>query len=280
MKVHPKLLVCLFVITLCVSMLVSVVSLAAPTSLDRIEVSGDAIQVGDLVVKGMRHRDNTCTLPDFRVGTSSSSNESTEWVAMQITEQCEIVVTARWEGSLTEGPAQVIDSLLALMPGLLEPISEKNQSEVTSHMGALATASGTKTSEQHIYMWGGDGPPDQLTHKYGKLKFSYNGTSAWINSQSGSCNGSTPASWSWVVDSCTTVHVQSGPASTVSRVGNGSYHCSPAGGFPCNLSNPDGFYHTLLDEEDGYANGSSTCYFSFSGIIVIGVSQQILQGCS
>jgi hypothetical protein len=83
-----------------------------------------------------------------------------------------------------------------------------------------------------------------------------------------------------MVDACVRTLYIPGPASIVAREGRGDYHCDPINIFPCNISNPDGYYHSLYDQENGSGNGSSSCVFWYTGVIVSGVSRQILQGCN
>jgi hypothetical protein len=62
--------------------------------------------------------------------------------------------------------------------------------------------------------------------------------------------------------------------------GTGSYHCHdlPGGLNPC--GGPTGYYHSLIDHEKGRGNGTSVCTFGYTGTLVLGPAQQILQGCS
>lgn len=93
-------------------------------------------------------------------------------------------------------------------------------------------------------------------------------------------SGTSPGTWDWVVDDCIRDVYEPGPASVVRRGGRGGYHCTPVGSIPCNISNPDGFYHNLYDTEYDYSDGSSQCYLGSGGNIVEGVDNQILQDCS
>jgi hypothetical protein len=275
---------------------------APPAPPDPIEVNADEVEAGDVIARGVVRDGTMCQVPTFGIRTPSLGNGQQRWIAVEMTGQCEVVVVAKWVGGLADGPRQVAEPLLALIATQSDAVPEQ-WAPAMSSLGTAAVTKGTrpvtgvpsgkllrisqsnllwasKTSSQHVYMFGGGGPLDQLTHKYGQMTFSYNGSSATLDSHGGSCAGSDPFSWHWVVDNCRTVHVTWGPGSYVGRVGDGSYHCDPTGSFPCNLSDPDGFYHTLLDEEDGYADGHSTCYASYSGIIVLGYGQQFVQGCS
>lgn len=196
--------------------------------------------------------------------------------------ECQVVVNAKWEGALDAGPEDVIEQLHKLLTTQTSLVYEETESSLANENGAstVLLTSGIKTSEQHVWMYGYGGTWDQLTHKKGKMTFSYNGSTATITSESGTCQGSSHGSWSWVVDGCVRDVYEPGPASVVRRGGRGDYHCTPASSFPCNLSNPDGYYHSLYETEYGYSNGSSICYLGSGGNIVAGVTRQILQGCN
>jgi len=176
----------------------------------------------------------------------------------------------------------VIEPLLKVLSNMTYPVPEKSSLDSMSKHGVLEQVTlATKTSEQHVFMYGYGGTWDKLTHKYGRLTFSYDGQSAAISSQSGSCQGSKPLPWyEWVVDQCVLESVNYGPSGVVWRTGRGDYHCDPSGTFPCSLSDPDGYYHNLYDREDGHSDGTSHCSYWWSGTIAAGVSTEILQGCS
>lgn len=82
------------------------------------------------------------------------------------------------------------------------------------------------------------------------------------------------------MDSCVLNSVNNGPSSVVWRTGQGDYYCSPTDTFPCSVSNPDGYYHSLYDREDGHVDGTSHCTYWYTGEIVLNVGREILQGCS
>jgi len=245
------------------------------------EVRGDELVVGDIVAEGVRTKDGTCDFDVIKVKTTAPDDGKTRWLGILLDTECRAVVNAKWEGSLETGPQDVVEPLLGVLPAASEPVPESPQPGLANNDDiSTPGVRATKTSEQHVFMYGYGGKWDKLTHKYGRLTFSYNGQSATIISQYGSCQGSSPFPWySWDVDGCYTISVYYGPGSVVWRTGRGDYHCDPAGTFPCNLSNPDGYYHRLYDDEDGYANGTSHCTYWWSGNIASGVSTEILQGC-
>ena len=246
------------------------------------EINGNELVVGDIVVTGTRSEGDICDFGAIKVQTTAPGQGKTQWLGIVLDTHCQAVVNAKWVGSLEEGPQDVVKPLLDLLAVASPLVSEQsgpdfvNKNEMSTS-GVLAT----KTSEQHVFMYGYGGTWDKLTHKFGRITFSYNGQSATLSSQSGSCQGSKPFSWyEWVVDGCFLTSVNYGPSNIVWRTGRGDYHCEPPGTFPCNLSNPDGYYHSLYDDEDGHADGTSHCTFWWSGTIVAGVNREILQGCS
>jgi len=247
-----------------------------------VEVNGDELAVGDIVATGIRGEGGDCNIDAVKVRTTAPGQGKTQWLGIVLDTHCRVVVNAKWEGPLTDGPVDVIEPLLRILP-VSPTIPEKPQLDLMSRGGASglsALACSLKTSEQLVFMYGYGGTWDKLTRKTGKLTFCYDGVNATINSQSGTCQGSTPGSWSWVVDACVTIDVRSGPAPIVWRTGRGDYHCNPPSQFPCNIPAQDGYYHSLYDSEDGHSNGTSHCSFWWTGVIVAGVDRQILQGCT
>jgi len=246
------------------------------------EINGDEVEVGDIIAIGVRGEDGTCDFDTIEVRTTAPGQNETQWLGIILDPRCQAVVNAKWSGSVDNGPQEIVNPLMELLPTASQLILEKSHTDTQNEGGAsVAGDRATKTSEQHVFMYGYGGTWDKLTHKYGKITFSYNGQSATIISQTGSCQGSKPFSWyEWVVDGCYLTSVNYGPSTVVWRTGRGNYHCDPSGSFPCNLSNPDGYYHSLYDDEDGHASGKSYCTFWWSGNIVAGARKQILQGCN
>ena len=113
-------------------------------------------------------------------------------------------------------------------------------------------------------MYGGGGYWDVLTRKSGVLRFTWDGQSAQIDFRDGDC---TAVSWytGWSVLDCSSNGFNDGPSASVHRSGEGTYYWVPGSSwYPA-------FYHHLYDSEWGYANGTGTCVYDWSGTIVIGV---------
>lgn len=243
------------------------------------EINGDALEVGDVAVEGIPTGDGICEFDGFLISTTADEEDTTQWLSMALDDECRFVVDARWAGELEDGPASIVEPLIALLPYQSEPVDE-TPSEGTEESAALSLVT-CKQSRQYVYMYGWGGPIDKLTHKWGTLHFCYTGSSATINTHSGTCQGSQLLpTWSWTVVSCTTFGVVPGPASSVERTGRGTYRCTPINTAPCNISNPDGYNHTLTEKITGSGSGSSSCTYGFGGQIVFGVGRQILQGCN
>ena len=123
---------------------------------------------------------------------------------------------------------------------------------------------------------------EPLTEKRGMLEFCWDGLKAWTKSQTGDCdvhNGLT-IYWDWRVKDCQLLATDPGPAFKTFRTGRGSYWCDGPTLSPCSASDPNGYHHTLTDREDGFADGSSTCTFSYTGKIVLVVGSEVVQGCT
>lgn len=152
-----------------------------------IVINGDNLVVGDIVVVGIPKADGDCEFGSIKVRTTAPEYDRTRWLGIVFdAKQCRAVVNAKWEGALEEGPQQLVKpltSLLSTSMPIQETFPHNLEHERTSPYGVMAT----KTGEQHVFMYGYGGTWDKLTHKYGRITFSYNGQSATISSQSGSC---------------------------------------------------------------------------------------------
>jgi hypothetical protein len=248
-------------------------------------VNGDGLRVGDVVARGARVAEGVCDMGAVEVRTTAPGNGQTQWLAFQVDGQCRAVVAARWQGRLEDGPASVVGPLQELMDteSSRVPVRVEEQAGRQSLRGARFSRlaqSGTKTSEQHVYMYGYGGIADKLTNLRSSITFTYNGSSATITNEGGWCAGSQPFNWyAWVVDNCWG-RVSRGPASSVWFEHHGEYHCNPASTAPCSASNPDGYYHSLISTITGNANGSSTCTIGSTGTIVDGIGRYTVQGCN
>lgn len=245
------------------------------------QINADNLSAGDVVITGVQQNEE-CRFAPFEINTTVTANGDAQWVGVEINSKCQVVVKARWNGAFEHGPSEVVQPLRNLLALKSQSVPEtpESLSMAPSLQSTSSLATTCKTSYQNVYMYGYGGSADRLTTKSGTLNYCYNGSSVWITSQNGGCSGSTLPTWRWVVDRCRTISTNYGPTSSyVYRNGDGNYHCSPTNVFPCNIPNPDGYYHTLSDGESAYPNGTSYCSYGYGGSIVLGVGRQILQGC-
>jgi hypothetical protein len=239
------------------------------------EVDGDKVSVGDTVALAAR-QGNDCEFASTKVRTTVSKDGKPRWLAIQVDENCEARVNAKWEGALTDGPHDVTDPLIRKLSMTSPGVLEKLKSSMTSVAPSSALNS-YKVSQQYVWMYGYGGTGDVLTQQDGAIGWSYDGTWATLNSHPYNCVGSPEPYWRWVVDWCGETDIQYGPASQVWHTVRGNYHCDPANQLPCSLGS--GYYHSLYNAEYGRGDGSSACYFWYSGTIVAGETRQIIQGC-
>lgn len=146
------------------------------------------------------------------------------------------------------------------------------------HYEQTASSNPEKEVRQHVWMYGHGGSWDQLTNLYNTIRFTY-GTSATLTYAAYECIGSSPGWWSWVVDACIRETLVWGPASKVSQIVRGEYHCDPWWAEPCVFANGYGYYHNLRNGIDAYSSGNAYCQYTFGGTIVSGVTRNT-QNCS
>lgn len=235
------------------------------------------LEIGDTALLGQQKEDGSCVFEDAKLVTRVENGE-TRWIALSFDESCKFVVAATWTGELGDGPSEKVDPLIDLLES--QGVREEDINQPLAAASNESLVQSCKVSFQHVFMYGYGGTWDQLTHKSGQINFCYNGSTATIDSTFKNCEGSSIMYWDWLVDGCAVTGLVSGPASVVRFSSRGSYHCSPVNDPPCDLSNPDGYYHNLTDTEFGYGNGSSACTFGYTGQVAGGVSREIIAGCS
>lgn len=246
------------------------------------EINTDNYKVGDIIAEGTRGTGDLCNFDDFKVKTTASDDGKTNWVSIKFDKQCRAIIKAKWHGSLEEGPQDVIEPILNSTPAMTIQDTQEPALLETKRV-ALSATTGSKTSQQSVYTYGYGSPWfDVLTKQVGTLTFSYDGTNARKISHSTQYYGADWTSyfgWKWVLDSGLE-SVNQGPSPSVWLTSRGSFHCSPSSTFPCSISDPDGYYHSLYTDESGYADGTSYCIFWKTGNVVLGPNRDILQGCS
>lgn len=243
-------------------------------------VDANAAEIGDVVATGSPI-EGGCDFSGVQVRTEMQPADATRWVSIAFLPSCDAVVTSKWQGAFSAGPPGLVGGLGAALLAADSPLVPE---EGAPTQGGSIDA--CETSYQHVFMYGYGGWYDSLTHKNGNINFCYNGSTATLSSHWGNCQGSDPPGGHyWTVDSCVLNSVGWGPGSVVWRTGTGSYHCQDPNAFPCNISEPNGYYHSLWDDEDGHSNGVSHCTYGWSGqVIYTGtqahIGREILQGCT
>ena len=241
--------------------------LPAPVMADK---AGEGLHVGDVVARGALAGGAACSF----VGTPELEQEPGEWVALTLSADCRATVTALWDGTLRDGPPNLaaIAEKIDVDTGAIKADSEP----------VAAAATVCKTAKELFFTYGGGGAAfDKLTYLWSSLTYCYTDTWVWGTSTSGSgCAGSDHGSWSWVVDWCLIPSQRlTQSTSSVWNQTRGDYHCTPSANFPCNLSNPDGYFHRLWDQVTAYPSGTSRCTHWWDGNVVLGPEAQIISGC-
>lgn len=247
----------------------------------------DEVNVGDVLAKGTVGEDGQCQVGDLlkdfgmttTVPTDAPSDSPTKWWSVTVDESCQLVVNGKWEGALEDGPSFITEAQSSFQMGQNGPeIQAPNYRRGESDRLSANLSCKTSTHQAHMYGFGGSW--DHLTNVEGNIYWCWDGSDAVIQSESGGCWGNSFMTWQWVVDSCPSPILDWGPTSTVRRLKWGDFHCSPSNQFPCNISNPDGYYHRLNNEITGGANGTASCIAWAQGDYVAGVTKTMVQGCS
>lgn len=90
------------------------------------------------------------------VSPTAANDGITRWLGILINEECQVIVNAKWEGMLDEGPKLVIGRLRELAATETPLIDEEIGSPSTkvSEASNVLLGSSTKTSKQHVWMYG------------------------------------------------------------------------------------------------------------------------------
>lgn len=250
-------------------------------------VNGDRLRIHDVVAVGVPSAAG-CEFPgELQVTRSAAADGETRWLEFTIDAQCRVLVSARWNGALVDGPGRVVDRLEAVMGAeaervVAQPISgaASTSARTGDEGGIQSLAIQCKFNRQHIFMFGFGGSGDKLTNLQTEMEFCYDFTNAIVNAHKGSCWGASLPTWRWKVDGCWITFKTQGSAANVRVSHRGDYHCDPTNVPPCNASNPDGYHHRLFSSIHGAANGAALCNWGWDGIIVAQVQRTVLFGCS
>ncbi|MBX3015396.1 MAG: hypothetical protein KF832_28005 [Caldilineaceae bacterium] len=249
-----------------------------------IEIDLDAISVGDVLdVDGIAisaddNNQDQCLFPqNITIRTAAPIDNVTKWASILFNDDCNAIITSKWKDNSTNN--QTIFS--TGQDNIVIKIQPTSADELWSDEIVAASPNiSFETNEQYIITYGYPGAYDELTRHTERMTYTYDGKKAQISALGAYCNAATwPPGYDWVTDRCTIIGKNTGPSSIVSGSTSSSYHCDSPQAFPCNISNPDGYYHTLNSTIQGNNNGLSTCTFSMSGQIVRGPNRYLIQGC-
>lgn len=246
-------------------------------------VDGSELEIGDVVVEGVEAGTDSCLISDVEVAIEATLEGT--WLAFGFDEGCRLVVTDSWTGSVESesedvGALESDDSLAAFFgPPFTSSSAVSDQTEPAATNTLAMSACKTAKQEVRHSGWGGEG--DTLSKTTGSLYFCYTGSVIYNASYGGyGCWAKGNVGWyDWLIDACYTL-TWTNTSTYVEHHGGGDYHCHQPSHPPCNLSTPDGYYHTLRAREYAYPSGSAYCAASYSGVVVRTPRQVIIQGCS
>lgn len=235
--------------------------------------SGDRIAIGKKVEGGCQFEPMDLTI------------EKGQWVAYVADEACNLILDSRWSGTIKNAPEHLKKFVDKAEPEGFEVVaqgvsSQNNSAEQGSQGNVMAATVTCQTHSNVVLTYGGGGLADELTKLTGWIEACKDGAGSFVSgSYGGTCWAATwPPSWDWVIDSCTKYGFEL-QSWTVAGQERGDYHCGPTNVFPCNVSNPDGYYHSLYLSQRAYSGGSAYCTRSASGSYVFGPWGYNIQGC-
>lgn len=245
----------------------------------RLEVRLDESSLGAVVARGIKSADQSCVFSEDRYFSAVETGEE-RWHALEVSDECDLILDHRWIGTLADAPLDLRDALNGIEEEETTPAPELKTAGLSWSFDVMA-AETCREHRQRIYTYGGGGPTyDKLTRLENSAGICSNGSNAWIEWHTRNCYATDPpGGWTWVIDSCFTSAIKWGPASYVYKTDLGAFHCSPTGSSPCNISSPDGYYHTLYSRFRAWGSGSVICDWWYGGQVVFGPRQQILLGC-
>ena len=254
---------------------------AAPEPLAATVVDITNLEPGRIVAQGERVGDQ-CSLPKVGLQISRHLNAEQVWVSIAVSDACHFVVAghqpAPEEDKFDRDSMRFSDT-----PSLHSGPSVKTDARhaVGGGFSALSTSCGT--SRQVAYTFGGGGPAfDKLTEVDNDVDFCWDGSTVWITGISGGCTAVQfdPPAHEWLIDACVSHSSNLGPTTGFAfHTGRGDFHCGPVSQFPCNLSNPDGYYHSLYNQASATKTGALSCTYWATGEPVNGPSALIYTGC-
>ncbi len=244
------------------------------------------LRVGDIVETGIPS-DGGCRFDPGNGLTLVADGSSPVWVVLVTTPECSVRVEAIWTGPLESGPAQFVDRLIRTREGSSEEAvgsetgdPSTRQSVPASDGTALSGGCTWETHKNEIYMYGFGGVFDKLTRLTGWIQACRDSLGSFVDgTYGGQCWASAGGwNWDWVIEKCVKYGFEL-RSWTVAGQQRGDYHCDPRGQWPCNLSSPDGYDHSLHASQRVYFSGTTYCTTDYSGQIVLGTFSYNVVGC-
>lgn len=205
-----------------------------------------------------------------------------EWIIYSVDDMCNLIVDARWSGTIQDAPKPFREIVSREAPeGKWYTAQEADKSSKSmSSNKSIALSSTCETHKNTVRTYGYGGVVDKLTELTGWIVACRNSNGSFVSgSNNGICWAETwTPGWNWTIDGCAKYGFEL-QSWTVAGQQRGDFHCTPSSNFPCNLSNPDGYYHSLYLSQRVYYSGRAYCTYSASGNYVLGPWGYNLQGC-
>jgi len=235
---------------------------------------GERIASGYKVQGGCRFNPMDLTLV-------KTNEKGGEWIIYSVDDACNLVVDARWFGAIQDAPEAFREMITKEeLDGKWYVAQRGEHHQIGMIIDDINLSLNCETHKNTIRTYGYGGVVDKLTELTGWIVACRKGSGGFISgSSNGSCWAATwPPTWDWVIDSCVKYGFEL-QSWTVAGQQRGDYHCTPPSNFPCNLSNPEGYYHSLYLSQRVYASGTAYCTRSIGGNYVQGPWGYNLQGC-
>lgn len=218
-------------------------------------VAWATLKVGDVVAVGTP-TDHACFFDavSVRLPGPTVASEGT-YLDLQLGAACALVVA---------DAGYTTTSSTSLLTGEYHTRSDDPNSSTSDGVSTMAT---TKTVTTEVIHYGTGGKDEVLTVKDQTIEFSYDGSTATLTSDSGTCQWAS----GWKNDACL-VEARVTSGSYVYRESRGEYHYDPL-----NIG-ADDYHHNLSALTWGYADGGHTCDYHVTGELVNGVYMNCIVG--
>ena len=281
MKTRPAKLIVLFSVV-CVTLILSVIPqtiVAQKAESESRQIILNDLSSGNIIANG-RKVENGCQFDPMDMTLIKTEEGTGEWIIYSVDDMCNIIVDARWSGTIQDAPEPFREMLSEEeLQGkrLIAQEDDKNSKFINTSFTSSSTC---ETHQNTVRTYGYGGVADKLTELTGWIVACRNSSGSFVSgSNNGSCWAATwTPTWNWTIDGCVKYGFEL-QSWTVAGQQRGDYHCTPPNNSPCNLSNPDGYYHSLYLSQRVYSSGNASCTRSASGNYVQGPWGYNLQGC-